>query len=111
MSMGKLVALGITSSNRWSELPEVPTIADAGVKGYLFVPWYGFWFPAGTPDQYVNQIRNEMVKALEDPEIKRAFTKEGFVSVGSTSAEFAKTIVAEIGANKRLAAKIGLTPE
>ena len=108
---GKLVALGITSSNRWSELPEVPTIAEAGVKGYLFVPWYGFWFPAGTPDQYVNQIRNEMVKAMEDPEMKRAFAKEGFVSVGSRSAEFAKTIVAEIEANKRLAAKIGLTPE
>jgi tripartite-type tricarboxylate transporter receptor subunit TctC len=108
---GKLVALGITSSNRWSELPEVPTIAEAGVKGYLFVPWYGFWFPAGTPNQYVDRIRNEMVKAMEDPEMKRSFAKEGFVPVGSRSAEFAKTIVAEIEANKRLAAKIGLTPE
>jgi len=108
---GKLKALGITASNRWSELPDVPTIAEAGVKGYVFVPWYGLWFPAHTPNQYVTRIRNEVAKALEDQEIRRAFAEQGFVSVGSTSAEFAKIIVNEIEANKRLAAKIGLTPE
>ena len=52
-----------------------------------------------------------MVKAMEDPEMKRAFAEQGFAPAGSTSAEFAKTIVAEIEANRRLAAKIGLTPE
>jgi tripartite-type tricarboxylate transporter receptor subunit TctC len=108
---GKLKALGITASHRWRELPEVPTIDEAGVKGYVFVPWYGFWFPAGTPTQYVTRIRGEMVKALEDPEIRRAFGEQGFAPVGSTSAEFAKTIIAEIEANRSLAAKIGLTPE
>jgi tripartite-type tricarboxylate transporter receptor subunit TctC len=108
---GKLRALGITASTRWSELPDVPTVDEAGVKGYLFIPWYGFWFPAGTPSQYVNHIRDEMVKAMEDPEMKRAFAEQGFAPAGSTSAEFAKTIVAEIEANRRLAAKIGLTPE
>lgn len=108
---GKLKALGITASHRWSELPEVPTIDEAGVKGYVFVPWYGFWFPAGTPTQYVTRMRAEMAKALEDPEIRRAFGKQGFAPVGSTSEEFAKTIVAEIESNWRLAAKIGLTPQ
>ena len=108
---GKLRALGITASNRWNELPEVPTIDEAGVKGYLFVPWYGFWFPAGTPNEYVNRMRDEMAKALADPEIRRAFAEQGFVAVGSTPTEFAKTIVDEIEANRRLAAKIGLTPE
>jgi len=108
---GKLKALGITASNRWNDLPEVPTITEAGVKGYLFVPWYAFWFPAGTPHEYVTRMRDEIAKALEDPEIRRAFAEQGFVSVGSTSAEFAKTIVDEIAANRRLAAKIGLTPE
>jgi tripartite-type tricarboxylate transporter receptor subunit TctC len=108
---GKLRALGITASTRWSELPDVPTVDEAGVKGYLFVPWYGFWFPAGTPNQYVNCMRDEMVKAMEDPEMKRAFAEQGFAPASSTPAEFAKTIVAEIEANRRLAAKIGLTPE
>jgi len=108
---GKLKVLGITAINRWNELPDVPTIDEAGVKGYVFVPWYGFWFPARTPGAYVNWVRNEMVKALEDPAIRRAFAEQGFVPAGTTSAEFAQTIAAEIDANKRLAAKIGLTPE
>lgn len=108
---GKLRALGITAPNRWSELPDVPTVAEAGVKGYVFVPWYGLWFPAATPHQYVTRMRNEVAKALADTEIRRVFGEQGFVSVGSTPAEFAKTIVDEIEANKRLAAKIGLTPE
>ena len=108
---GKLRALGITAASRWNDLPDVPTIDEAGVKGYLFVPWYAFWFPAGTPNETVNRMRDEMAKALADPEIRRAFAAQGFVSVGSTPAEFAKTIVDEIEANKRLAAKIGLTPE
>ena len=108
---GKLKALGITASTRWSELPDVPTVDEAGVKGYVFVPWYGFWFPAGTPNQYVNRIRSEMVKAMDDAEMKRAFAQQGFAPASSTPAEFAKTIIAEIDANKRLAAKIGLTPE
>jgi tripartite-type tricarboxylate transporter receptor subunit TctC len=108
---GKLRALGITASTRWSELPEVPTVDEAGVKGYVFVPWYGFWFPAATPNQYVNRIRSEMVKAMDDAEIKRAFAQQGFAPASSTPAEFSKTIIAEIDANKRLAAKIGLTPE
>ena len=108
---GKLRALGITASTRWSELPDVPTVDEAGVKGYLFVPWYGFWFPAGTPNQYVNRMRGEMVKAMEDPEMKRAFAEQGFAPASSTPAEFAQTIVAEIESNRRLAAKIGLTPE
>ena len=108
---GKLRALGITASARWSELPDVPTVDEAGVKGYLFVPWYGFWFPAGTPSQYVNRMRSEMVKAMDDPEMARAFAEQGFAPASSTPAEFAQTIVAEIGSNRRLAAKIGLTPE
>jgi tripartite-type tricarboxylate transporter receptor subunit TctC len=108
---GKLKALGITAAGRWSELPEVPTIDEAGVKGYRFVPWYGFWFPARTPAARVNWVRNEMAKALDDPEIRRAFADQGFVAAGSTPAEFAMIIAAEIDANRRLAAKIGLVPE
>jgi tripartite-type tricarboxylate transporter receptor subunit TctC len=52
-----------------------------------------------------------MVKAMDDAEIKRAFAQQGFAPASSTPAEFSKTIIAEIDANKRLAAKIGLTPE
>ncbi len=108
---GKLRALGITASRRWNELPDVPTVDEAGVKGYGFVPWYGLWFPAGTPQAYVTRMREEVAKALEDQEIRRGFAEQGFAPVGSTPAEFAKIIVDEIELNKRLAAKIGLEPQ
>jgi tripartite-type tricarboxylate transporter receptor subunit TctC len=108
---GKLKALGITALHRWNELPDVPTIDEAGVKGYEFVPWYGLWFPAGTPQPYVNRMRDEVAKALDDADIKRGFAEQGFVPVGSTPVEFSKIIVREIEMNKRLAAKIGLEPQ
>jgi tripartite-type tricarboxylate transporter receptor subunit TctC len=77
----------------------------------VFVPWYGFWFPAGVPEAHVARIRNEVAKALGDPEMRRSFAEQGFVPIGSTAAEFRKIIMDEIEANKRLAAKIGLVPE
>ncbi|MGE5465718.1 MAG: Bug family tripartite tricarboxylate transporter substrate binding protein [Methanocella sp.] len=108
---GKLKALGITAVHRWSELPDVPTIDEAGVKGYEFVPWYGLWFPAGIPQPYVSRIRDEVARALDDAEIRRGLAGQGFVPVGSTSAEFAKLILHEIEMNRQLAAKIGLEPQ
>ena len=59
----------------------------------------------------MTRLRNEIVKALEDPELKHGFADQGFVPVGNTGAEFAKIISDDINANKRLAAKIGLKPE
>jgi tripartite-type tricarboxylate transporter receptor subunit TctC len=108
---GKLRALGISATQRWSELPELPTIDEAGVKGYTFAPWYGFWFPAGTPEAYVTRIRSEVAKAIEDPEVRRSFAEQGFAPVASTAAEFRKIIADEIEANRRLASRIGLVPE
>jgi tripartite-type tricarboxylate transporter receptor subunit TctC len=103
---GKLRALAITGKTRWAMMPDVPTVDEAGVKGFVYTPWYGLWYPAGTPTEYVTRMRQEVVKALEDPEVKRSFAEQGYVTVGSTPAEFAKVITDEIEANKRLATKI-----
>ena len=103
---GKLRALAITGKTRWAMMPDVPTVDEAGVKGFFYTPWYGLWYPAGTPTEYVMRMRQEVVKALEDPEVKRAFAEQGYVTVGSTPAEFVKVIADEIEANKRLATKI-----
>jgi len=108
---GKLRALGIAAPARWSLLKDVPTINEAGVKGYKYAPWYGLWFPAGTPQAYVARIHSEVVKALEDPEVKRAFADQGFITVGSTPGEFTKAIREELEFNRGLVAKIGLTPQ
>ena len=103
---GKLKALAITGQTRWDQLPDVPTVDEAGVKGFVYTPWYGFWFPAGTAPEVVTRMRNEVAKALQDPDLKRSFSEQGFVPVGSTPAEFAKVINEEIEMNKRLAQKI-----
>jgi tripartite-type tricarboxylate transporter receptor subunit TctC len=108
---GRLRALGITGQTRWNQLPEVPTIDEAGLKGYAYVVWYGLWFPAGTPAEYVTRMRNEVVKALDDAETKRAFAEQGFVSVGSTPQEFSKTIIDDIEFHRRLVRQIGLAPQ
>ena len=108
---GKLRALGITGDTRWNQLPEVATIAEAGLKGYSYVVWYGLWFPVGTPNEYVTRMRSEVVKALDDPETKKAFADQGFVGVGSTPQEFSKTIVDDIEFHRRLVKQIGLAPQ
>jgi tripartite-type tricarboxylate transporter receptor subunit TctC len=106
---GKLKALGITARKRWSELPDVPTIDEAAVKGFVYTPWYGFWFPAGVPAEHVTRMRNEVTKLLDEPDIKRAFAEQGFATVGSTSAEFSKVIADEIAMNKKLATRVDFT--
>jgi tripartite-type tricarboxylate transporter receptor subunit TctC len=104
---GKLKALAITARKRWSELPDVPTIDEA--KGFVYTPWYGFWFPAGVPAEQVVRMRTEVNKLLEDPDIKRAFAEQGFTTVGSSSAEFSKVIADEIAMNKKLATRVDFT--
>ena len=106
---GKLKALGITARKRWNELPDVPTIDEAAVKGFVYTPWYGFWFPAGVPAEHVTRMRNEVSKLLEEPEVKRAFAEQGFATVGSTPAEFSKVISDEIAMNKKLATRVDFT--
>lgn len=103
---GKIRALAITSKKRWSELPDVPTADEAGLKDFQYNPFYGYWYPAGTSKEIVNKMRNEIVKVLEMPETKKAFFDQGFEVVGSTPEDFAKVVANEIDLNKRLAKSI-----
>jgi tripartite-type tricarboxylate transporter receptor subunit TctC len=108
---GKLRALGISAPARWSELPDVPTMDESGLKGYSCATWYGLWFPAGTPPEYATRIRAEVKKAFNDGELKRKFVEEGLVPAGLDGQEFAKIIVDEIDYHRKLVAKIGLVPQ
>lgn len=108
---GRLRVLGITADRRWKKMPEVPTLDEAGVKGYRYIGWYGFWFPAGTPQAYVSRIHGEVVKALQDPATRQRLDDQGLEGVGSTPEEFAKVIDADFALNKRLTALMGIKPE
>ncbi len=108
---GKLRPLGITTAARWSELAYVPTMDEAGVKGFTYATWYGLWYPAGTPTEYVARMRAEVARVFEDPATKRTFTEQGLIPVASTPQEFSKTILEQLEFHRRLAARMGLTPQ
>jgi tripartite-type tricarboxylate transporter receptor subunit TctC len=86
---GKLVGLGITSSSRDPTLPDLPTIAEAGLPGYELLEYQGIVAPAGTPSAVISRLHQEIVKALASPDLKERFTSSGTYVVGSTPEEFA----------------------
>ncbi len=71
INTGKLRALGVTSSQRMPQLPQVPTIDEAGVKGYEVASWIGLAAPAGTPDEIVNKINADVTKIVNQPEVRQ----------------------------------------
>jgi tripartite-type tricarboxylate transporter receptor subunit TctC len=74
---GRLRALGVTTLKRAPELPDVPTIAEAGVPGYEATLWLGLLAPLGTPPEIVQRIYTETVKVLQDPELQPSFRAAG----------------------------------
>jgi tripartite-type tricarboxylate transporter receptor subunit TctC len=93
----RLVALGVTSAQRVSAAPEIPTIAEAGVPGYQADNWSGLLAPAGTPPAIVTRLHAAVVQALQDPEVKKRFVDEGGEAAPSrTPEEFGAMIKSEI---------------
>ena len=74
---GRLKVLGVTTATRWSELPDVPTIAEAGVPGYEATLWLNISGPAGVPADIVQRLSAEIAKALRDPEVQSNFRSAG----------------------------------
>jgi tripartite-type tricarboxylate transporter receptor subunit TctC len=93
---GRLRALAVTSRQRSSALPDVPTIEEAaGLKGFDATSWFGLLAPAGTPTDIVNRIQQEVAKSFSSPVIKEKLVSQGAIPSGNTPAEFAKHIAAE----------------
>ncbi len=93
---GKLRALAVTSAKRSPALPDVPTIAEAGVAGYEASSWFGVLAPGGTPKEIVAKINADIVKALGVPEIKERLSSQGAEPVGNTPEQFAAYIGTEL---------------
>ena len=74
---GRLRALGVTTGKRWSELPDVPTLAEAGVTGYEATLWLNISGPAGMPADIVQRLSSEIARALRDPEVQSNFRTGG----------------------------------
>jgi len=86
---GRLRALAVTSTQRLSAMPELPTIAESGLKGYQSSQWYGLLAPAGTPVGILNLLNAHVAKIMHNPDMKQRMTDSGGVAVGSTREEFA----------------------
>jgi tripartite-type tricarboxylate transporter receptor subunit TctC len=89
---GRLRALAVTGAKRAGPLPEVPTVVEAGVPGYVHLTWYGMVAPAKTPRAVVNQLNTAIVRVLKSAEVGRLYEKQGLNAVPTTPAEFAKKI-------------------
>jgi tripartite-type tricarboxylate transporter receptor subunit TctC len=93
---GKLRALGVASSRRVAAVPDVPTIAEAGLPGYESVQWSGLWAPAGAPQEIVARLHRETIAILRMPDIRERLTSDGSEVVASSPEEFAAFIKTEI---------------
>jgi len=93
---GRLRALAVTTQQRVPAMPNLPTVAESGLKGYESSQWYGVWAPAGTPTEVLGLLNTHIVKIMQAPDMRQRMTVEGLVAVGSTREQFASHIKTEI---------------
>jgi tripartite-type tricarboxylate transporter receptor subunit TctC len=108
---GHLRALGTGGEKRNPVLPEVPTIAEAGVPGYAANNWWGILVPAGTPKPIVDKLYQAVQECMKSPELQEAFAREGAAPVTMTPTEFQDFIKAEIVKWGRVVKEGGITPQ
>ncbi|MBN9410705.1 MAG: tripartite tricarboxylate transporter substrate binding protein [Burkholderiales bacterium] len=92
---GKLRALAVTSDRRYGAVPDVPTMIEAGVPGYVLTNWYGLWAPKGTPDALAARMAADVARAFRTDEVAAQLRGMGAEVVASTPEEFARFVVAE----------------
>ena len=93
---GRLIALAVTTTQRVTSLPNLPTIAEAGLPGYEASAWYGLFAPARTPRAIIDKVQADAVRALKAPDVRERLAFETIQPVGTTSAEFAEFLKREI---------------
>lgn len=108
---GSLRALAVTTTYRASALPDVPTIAEAGLPGYEGAGWNAAIVAAGTPGPIIERLNTEILSALRTPELIKFAEIQGARLVGGTLEESRRWFAREIAANGKIAQRIGLKPE
>jgi tripartite-type tricarboxylate transporter receptor subunit TctC len=105
---GKVIALGSSGRTRSTVMPEIPTIAEAGVPGYESTIWLGVMAPAKTPQSVIDTLNAEIRKIMERPDVKAAWAKQGAASLIMTPAEFDKFLRGDIQKWAKVVASAGL---
>ncbi len=108
---GRLHALGVTTKKRSLLLPEVPTIAEAGLPGFDYAIWYGVWVPARTPAAVVDKLAKDIASVLVAPDLRDWFAKHRADPMNMTQPEFAHFVVSENENAARIAKAAGIKPQ
>jgi len=105
---GKLRPLSVTGMNRDELLPEVPTMDEAGLKGYEMTGWHGLVAPAGTPVAVINKLNAEIVRLLQTADMKRLWNRYGMGTPTATPAQFAEVIKSDYEKYSKLIKSAGI---
>ncbi len=108
---GKLRPLAVTTSKRIPALPDVPTVAEAGVPGYEAILWHGLIGPKGLPAPIVERLNKEATAILALKDSGEQLQNDGVAPAGGSAAQFAAVIKREIGVWKKVATDAGVKPE
>jgi tripartite-type tricarboxylate transporter receptor subunit TctC len=103
LQSGAVRALGVTSKNRWKDLPDVPTIEEAGVPNYEVISWSGFAAPPGTPQPVIDRIHAEIQRTINVPSVKERLASFGGDVRGTTPAEMRALVARQVALWARLA--------
>jgi len=108
---GRLRGIGVTTLRRVEVLPDVPSIAEAGLPGYEATQWFGLLAPAGTPRPIIDRLYQESSRALRSADMKERMTAEGLEVVGGTPEEFASYIRSETEKWTQVIKAAGIKPQ
>ena len=108
---GALRALAVSTGQRWPSTLDLPTLAEAGLKGYDYASWVGMFAPAKTPASIVNRLWNESAKAARSAEIKTVLAQEAAEPIGNSPEQFAAIVEREIATWKKVVEAAGIKPE
>lgn len=109
IASGKLRALAVTGVKRSPVLPNVPTMAEAGLKGYDFNSWFGIWAPAGTPKPIIDALNRGINKVLHEPDLQKVLVVNGAEVAGGTAADFDAYLKAEYAKWDKVIKTAGIT--
>lgn len=108
---GTFIPLGVSTARRFALLPAVPTIAEAGVRGFDYKTWYGVWAPAGTPLTIIDKLSADISRTLAALDLRKEFAEKGYEPLIMAPAEFARFVQSEMDVAARIIKAAGPRPK
>jgi len=108
---GKLRPIAVTGAKRSVAVPDIPTVSESGIPGFLVTTWYGVAAPAKTPRPIIDKLHSEIVRALNSPDLKSRLTNDGADPVGNTPEQYTAFVENEIAKWTKVIKAAGIKAE